>query len=449
MNNSNDTNLINYELIKKNSLSKAHFFGDLLLQAYDNKLIDDNLAQRINDDRLMNLKTMLKYYTKDESSSVIVETAESILISIDYTVGIYLKQFDTVEEMIEELEKNTIEFMMKKGSKLIKLNVAYCRKLLDKVKMTKLNVHNFSYDDTIDYGIDKFFKTYDDFFCAQGGDSDIDYQLCIDIGDYLGVEYIRYYLERLNIENQFCHNFKNENIIKLLYGYDKKSELLLLNIFELVLTNSIGLIICGKDITTLNITESDRIIIYNLIKDLSYDDLNKSLNNACNEIIKVLCINNKNLILYIHDCCNKISEHIYENMKVPNLKNIFISFREEEEEQILEYIDKEKLSNEEFRRLTEIIRNASSVKEKIELIHMKIKSLVDLNDMLDAECIFDDEYKEFFMSLSKMNIVLLLKYIDEYGTDEEWHEQFYEFIKYMSEEDKSYICKIKEKIILS
>lgn len=221
MNNSNN-NLIKHELIDKNSLSKANFFGDLLLQAYDNKIIDDNLAQKINDDRLVNLKTMLKYYTKDESSSVIVETAESILMSIDYTVGIYLKQFDTIEEMILKLKNVSIESMLKKGNRLIKLNVEYCRKLLMKVKMTKLNAHNYSYADTIDYGIDKFFKTYDDFFCAQGGDSDIDYQLAIDVGNYLGVEYIRYYLERLNMENEFCHNFKSENIIKLLYGYDKK-----------------------------------------------------------------------------------------------------------------------------------------------------------------------------------------------------------------------------------
>ncbi len=37
------------------------------------------------------LRVKLKYYTKDESSSVMVEVAESILQCIDYTIGIYLK----------------------------------------------------------------------------------------------------------------------------------------------------------------------------------------------------------------------------------------------------------------------------------------------------------------------------------------------------------------------
>ncbi|MDO5516149.1 MAG: DUF6179 domain-containing protein [Clostridium sp.] len=446
--NDHENNLIRYELIRKDSLSKDNFFEDLFMQCYDNKIIDDALAEKINDDRLKNLQILLKYFTKNESSSVAIETAESILKSVDYTIGMYLKQFETIEEMIERLKSEDIESMLKKGNRIIKLNVEYSKRLLNKVKMTKLKVGNYSYDDTIDIGIDKFFKTYDDFFCAQGGDCDIDYQLAIDIGDYLGVEYIRYYLERLNVENQFCHNFRDENIKKLLYGYDKKSELLLLNIFEIVLTNSIGLMICGKDIHTLNITEIDRDIIYDYLKDLSNDELNESLTNVCKEIVNALCINDESLICYINECSNTISEHIYKGIKIHNLNNIFISFREEEE-QIIEYIDKEKLSNKKFRYITELIRNTPHINEKINIINSNIKSLIDLNDMLDAECLFDIEYDEFFMSLSKMNIVLLAKYIEENENKQDWHDKFCDFIDKMSEDDKANMLKLKEKIVLS
>lgn len=210
-----------------------------------------------------------------------------------------------------------------------------------------------------------------------------------------------------------------------------------------------GLIICQKDIKPLNITKNDRKIIYCSLKDLSYDDLKETLYNACSEIIKILSLDNKNLISYIYECSNKISKHIYEILKIQNLDNVFISFREEEETQILEYIDKDKLSNKSFRNITERIRNASSFKDKINLINMNIKSLIDLNDMLDAECLFDDEYNEFFKSLSKMNVVLLSKYIDEYGIKKDWHNKFNDFINTLSEEDKMYITNLKEKILLN
>lgn len=68
--------------------------------------------------------------------------------------------------------------------------------------------------------------------------------------------------------------------------------------------------------------------------------------------------------------------------------------------------------------------------------------------MLDSECLFDDEYGKFFKSLSNMNIVLLAKYIEEYGTIKEWYAIFYEFIENFSESDKSNINKLKEKIVL-
>lgn len=138
MNNCSNNGLIKYSSIDINKLSKENFFKDFLYAAYDNNLIDDILAQKINNDRLNNLQTYLTYYTKNESSSVMVETAESILMSIDYTLSIYLRQFDTVEEMIDCLKRESLKHMLEKGNKIIKLNVEYTKNLLSKVKKQSL-----------------------------------------------------------------------------------------------------------------------------------------------------------------------------------------------------------------------------------------------------------------------------------------------------------------------
>ncbi|WP_169103498.1 hypothetical protein [Clostridium sp. SM-530-WT-3G] len=50
--------------------------------------------------------------------------------------------------------------------------------------------------------------------------------------------------------------------------------------------------------------------------------------------------------------------------------------------------------------------------------------------------------------LSKMQIILLLKYIDEYGFNKPWHEEFLKYINCMPEEDINYINSIKGKINL-
>lgn len=441
-------NIIEYEIVKKEDLSKEDFLNDILFKAYEKKLIDDKFLEKIYLQRLQTLQILLKYYTKDESSSVMIERAESVLKCINYTISIYLKQFETIEEILKKLKDETLEFMIQNGNKLIKFNVEYSRDLLKRIQKNKLRLGNYSYDDTIDYGIPLFFKTYDDFFEAHEIPGSIDYQLCIDIKDYIGIEFIRNYLERLDLENQFCHNFNDENMKKILKGYDKNCDLLLINIFEIILTNCLGLIICEKDVRYLNINDYDREIIKNELKDLSKNEFKKLLLECANKSIRILEIKSYDLINYINKCINKITPLIYESVKLDTLKNIFISFYEEDGEQVIEYVDKDRLSNSEFRKITDNIRESSSLQEKIKIINDRIKSLGDLNDMLDSECLFKDEYILYFKTLSNMQIILILKYIDEYGLKRDWNSYFYEYLNLLGDEQKDNICKIKNKIVI-
>lgn len=48
-----------------------------------------------------------------------------------------------------------------------------------------------------------------------------------------------------------------------------------------------------------------------------------------------------------------------------------------------------------------------------------------------------------------MNVVLLSKYIDEYGTKKDWYNKFEDFIDALSEDDKMYMTNLKEKIVLN
>ena len=56
--------------------------------------------------------------------------------------------------------------MFKIGHDLIKKKTVESKNLLYKIQENKLKVNNYSYNDTIDYGIPLFFKEYDDFFAA-------------------------------------------------------------------------------------------------------------------------------------------------------------------------------------------------------------------------------------------------------------------------------------------
>ena len=134
------------------------------------------------------------------------------------------------------------------------------------------------------------------------------------------------------------------------------------------------------------------------------------------------------------------------------LETVFISFNEEIDNEVIQYTDGKKISNSAFKKLTEKIRECSLVQDKIKLIKNNIKSLEDLTDMLEAECLFEDEYVVYFKSLSQMEIILLYKYISDLNLESEyeneWCLKFNNYISSLREEEQVTIQKYKEIIQL-
>lgn len=446
----NSNSIEKYSFFLENNFSENHFFKDLLVACYEKKILDDTTLKRISYERLELLKTQLKYYTKDESSSVMVEVAENLLEGIDYTIGFYLKTFGTLELIIENIKNNPLSQILKTGRDLIKETFDESKKLLEHILKNKLKINNYSYDDTIDYGIPLFFKEYEYFFTPHEGSGSIDYQLYMDNMNYKGIEYIRNYLNILSLENEFCSNFDINEINELLKGYDTKSEELLINVFELVLINSLGLIICGKSLKSLNMNDADREIIKSKLGKLSPENLQEELLQCSYKCCSILSIQHYDLISYIKKSTIKLTDWLYESMKVNKLDTVFISFKENIDEELIEYIDGNKLSNTAFKHLSEKIRESSSIQDKIKLINNNIKSLEDLTDMLNAECLFEDEFISIFKNLPKTHIILLAKHISDFSLNDDFQKEwYYEFKKYLlslSEEDQKNIGEIKEKI---
>ena len=69
-------------------------------------------------------------------------------------------------------------------------------------------------------------------------------------------ELIEFMKRDFDFENKFWSNFRKEYIIEVLKSYCSNYEELLINIFEPVLTNVIGLTLLNKDIYDLEISIS-------------------------------------------------------------------------------------------------------------------------------------------------------------------------------------------------
>lgn len=184
------------------------------------------------------------YYTHGQSSSVSVETAQSLLESMLYCITAYL---NTLPEPAAALTTRDLGELYQKGLDLINQYVKECETLLAEVKATRMQTDLIAYNNTVDSEIDELLQHYDPRFAAQNTTplsamAIISYPLSKDDMSITGIVYIKNYLTQLKSENKFCAKYSKNHIRSLLLTHGIKHHLdyrdMLINIPELILENN-------------------------------------------------------------------------------------------------------------------------------------------------------------------------------------------------------------------
>jgi hypothetical protein len=237
----------------------------------------------------------------------------------------------------------------------------------------------------------------------------------------VGVEYIYEYLHKLNLENAFCKKFDENDIHQLLRGYDDNYQDLLINIFELVLINSLGSVLSNKEVLNLNIEQMDLDYLQQELSSLTKDKLDSLLLDTAGKICTELNISDKLLKNHILTTVRNQSVKIVNAMEIGRLDSIFISFKEPEMPPVFQFEDGKKMDDELFRCIVADIKDCSNVQDKIAIIQKEIHSITDLVDILECYCIFDNEFDEIYRSLGDMELALLFKKLSSPLLDSDYH----------------------------
>ena len=103
-----------------NNIDKNQYYISLLKECIKVNFIDNNVIYTTQLELGKLLKEIIMKYTKGESSSVTVETAEKLLIAIWYTIDAYLFSFDNIQDSIDIIKNETLEKMYKEGKYILK-----------------------------------------------------------------------------------------------------------------------------------------------------------------------------------------------------------------------------------------------------------------------------------------------------------------------------------------
>lgn len=373
-------------LIDKRKLNEEFYFRSLIEEAFSLGMINEEEVENIQYQCMELLTVKIEKLNKGESSSVRVEIAEKIMKSNLYTVGIWLKSLTDADEAIKEIKKTHISLIYEKGRKRIDTKLNSARHIHMMVLKNLLKTYNYTYNATFKDGINGFFKIYNADYEAHEIHITADYPLSIPVSNLTGIEFVLKYLENVYYENMFCACFSSYDIEHLLFGYSKDYKLLVINIYEIVLTAAIGCKIAGKRALDLNIMPVHRKIIADALLVKSEQEIEKIVIKASEELEEELCINNVYLKHYIKNSLQKVISSVINAVRLNTFDNVFISKKYPELSGKFKFNYGFKMEDELYRSTVEEITQCRYLSDKLLIIKRKIKSMADMEDLLlDAE----------------------------------------------------------------
>ena len=226
------------------------------------------------------LSAQCKSFTGGQSSSLSVETVEALLSSICFSLSCFANKYGQ-NALLEIPTEKALE-----GARdILKKRIQLCKTLYLTLLRLPFQPDNVSYRDTVN-GMENFFKKYDYYFFADQIPCDIDYQLCLPVSENLwGVEFLTEYIKRLICEGRFCGAFQRYEITALLANFGSRNNELLINVFTPVLSNALGRVLLGNDISTLEVTPDGIEKLFSMFAGLKYEEALPIVDKAS----KLLC----------------------------------------------------------------------------------------------------------------------------------------------------------------
>ncbi len=402
------------------------------------------------------LKDLIMRYTKGESTSVTVDTAENIMNSIFYSIDTGLKSLDGTEAAFEAIKTGQIKQIYDKGLELVTACFDESRDICQNIRKGRLKVGLEAYDSTIEEALPAFFEKYGAVFDAHNTMSSIDYPLLFNDMSITGVFYIRNYLEILELETGFCSLFPEKEIEKILTIYGQIYRIdytkMLTNIFELVLNACFFSVLSDGSTHELLISSTQYDILLKKLSGINPLKLDLIIDETMNILISDLNITESKLSEYIERYKAVFKTRLKFALETESLNKLILLedvMPVTREETV--FIEGEKMMDDDFRELVERLTDGLDSGAKISIIRSEIHSLEDFIDLLEAGCLFGDEYALLFSELSDLELGVLIRVIFsdemrdgpmdlsktirlEIETGIEWHEYIVEFLKTLNEE---------------
>lgn len=402
-------NIETISIIRREELEESSYLTSLLEKAYVKGLLSEEGVQKIQLNCLELLAAKVERYTGGDSSSIPVKSAENIMKSNLYTIGVFLKTFQRPDEAVRALIDQGITNCYERGRNKIEMKLRAAKHLHQEIVKKLPDINNYTFNATIVDGMLGFFKLYNPDFEAYETHITCDYPLCHPILGLEGIEFIEKYLKSIYYENMFCNYFSADILHHMLCGYNERYEDLIFNIFEQVLTQAMGCVLVKADILSLYISRSQVEQIYTLLSEKSQEEIETIMLECLGRLTYSLCITDLDLKRYMKKSILKVAATIFNAVQIDRLDCLFAEHKYPELSPKIEFSFGEKMDDEKYREVINEISECRFTADKMAIIKREIQSLADLEDLLIDAQLSEEEITEVLNDLSSVEIAALVK----------------------------------------
>lgn len=227
-----------------------------------------------------------------ESSSLPAETAAALAESIRVTLG---ADRDPSIMLSADLDQR-----FRLGQHRLSQKMELSKQLWKTACLTLPEMENRSLTDTLQ-SIGGFWKRYDLHFFAQEVPCDIDYQLSQPVSETLnGVDYVNEWLRRLCLEQKFLSRFDQSAARAVVARNCPDYRRLLINLFDPVAVNALGLALLGENPQLLSVSPPLRRKLEIRFAPLTASESDAALSSGAKTLCADLDIQNQQTVRYLN-----------------------------------------------------------------------------------------------------------------------------------------------------
>lgn len=399
------------------------------------------------------LQDLIQRYTAGGSTSVRVETAERLLRSLLLAVNAAISSPAGRAEARRRLREKPFRELYREGVQNIAASLAEAKEMYTKVRRGKLPISLASYNSTINEALPEFFLTYKVLFGAHEIIAGIDYPLLRPVPDLPGVFYIHRYLKQLALENEICRRFPPEEIRRLLESFGRINRIdyrvSMVNICETVVGNAVFATLSGRAAGSLLLTPAEAAAVERQIAGLDPAETEAAIRDSLARIVTDLSLDPETAE-YVRSGVAELALRVRNAAECSSLGNLILTEAAPGPSGPV-FLGGARMDDRTFAAVCRRIAESRNKKTKAAVILAEVNSPEDLVDVLEADCLYGEEYTAVFRRLDVTTLAVLGRVVFEaelragplrlaaLGRREEaaeWQERFVDYLNSLNRRRK-------------